>query len=51
MKAPNSKLQHPEKLQTPSSKETARARELFGYWNFSGAWMLELGAFARSAMP
>jgi hypothetical protein len=46
MKAPNSKLQHPEKLQTSTSNQerTPLGLEL-GVWNFSGAWMLMLGAF------
>jgi hypothetical protein len=37
----SSKLQHPEKFQTSSSKK----RTVFGAWNFSGAWMLVLGIY------
>jgi hypothetical protein len=41
MKTPSSKLQAPEKLQTPGAK-----KELdFGAWCFSGVWSLEIGAF------
>jgi hypothetical protein len=43
MKAPTSKLQAPEKFQTPSSKTTGGFLE-FEAWCFSGAWMLVLGA-------
>jgi hypothetical protein len=47
MKAPNSKLQVPEKHQTLSSKAELIARRLdVGAWSFSGAWMLVLGAFS-----
>jgi hypothetical protein len=46
MKAPNSKLQAPEKLQASSFKPELRAGVLeFEVWNFSGAWMLALGIF------
>jgi hypothetical protein len=46
MKAPNSKLQAPEKLQTSSFKREPRLDVLeFEVWNFSGAWMLALGIF------
>jgi hypothetical protein len=45
MKAPNTKLQAPEKHQTASSKP-ARARLLmFGVLDFSGAWSLVFGAY------
>jgi hypothetical protein len=46
MKHPSTKHQHPEKLQTSTSnkKRTSLGLEL-GAWNFSGAWMLVLGAF------
>jgi hypothetical protein len=42
-KAPNPKLQAPEKQQAPSSKRE-RAREVFDVWNSSvlGCWSLEL---------
>src|SRR6266446_4918111 len=43
-KAPNSKLQHPEKLQTPTSNLAARTLNWsLCDWCFSGVWMLELG--------
>ena len=42
-KVPNSKLQHPEKLQAPIPKP-ARYCEL-GVWNFSRVWGLGLGVF------
>jgi hypothetical protein len=46
MKAPNSKLQAPEKRLSSSFNAPARARRLeFEAWNFSGAWMLVFGAF------
>jgi hypothetical protein len=51
MEAPNSKLQAPEKLQTSTSKQTARVEFLkLDAWSFSGAWMLELGAFSLSTI-
>jgi hypothetical protein len=45
MKHPNSKLQAPEKHQTPSTNNLRVLPLIFGTWNFSGAWMLVLGAF------
>jgi hypothetical protein len=46
-KAPNSKHQHPKKRQTSTSKTLiARSVWSFEYWNFSGAWRLELGAWS-----
>jgi hypothetical protein len=39
---PNSKLQRNFKLQAPKG---GRAGLKFDVWNFSGAWMLVLGAF------
>jgi hypothetical protein len=47
---PNSKIQHPEKLQKPSSNPPAAYLKL-GVWSSSGCWMLEfvsfpLGSFA-----
>jgi hypothetical protein len=41
MKAPNTKLQAPEKLQTPKPKTDLE----FGDWSFFGVWSLEIGAF------
>src|SRR5882724_10202271 len=46
-KPPNSKHQHPEKYQAPNTN--AHAVLEFGPWNFSGAWMLVLGAFPLCA--
>src|SRR5579862_6035284 len=46
--APNSKLQAPKKLQTSNSKRKARAILKLGFWNFSGAWSLEIGTFLVS---
>jgi hypothetical protein len=51
MKAPNSKLQAPEKLQVPNPNERPPARKwILVVWNFSGAWMLALGAFHPSSL-
>jgi hypothetical protein len=51
MEAPNSKLQAPEKLQASSFKNSTRAVCLeVEVWSFSGAWMLELGAFSLSTI-
>ena len=44
-KAPNSKLQHPEKHQTPNFKQTCVARLVLGVCSFFGVWMLALGAY------
>src|SRR3954469_3698487 len=63
-KAPNTKLQAPEKLQTPSSKcawsspivvsETPLTVDppalRFEVWRFSGAWSLELGVWSFLAL-
>jgi hypothetical protein len=51
-KAPNSKLQAPEKLQTPNCKNGVfEPRELeLGVWCLFGAWSLVLGAFIRWAL-
>jgi hypothetical protein len=46
MKAPNTNLQAPEKHQAPGSKTEAMNFLVLGFWNFSGAWCLEFGAFA-----
>jgi hypothetical protein len=46
MKAPNSKHQAPDKPQAPSSKHLRGQLLKFEAWNFSGAWMLVLGAFS-----
>jgi hypothetical protein len=43
MKIPNFNIQAPEKLQI-SSLKSALVDLDFGTWNFSGAWMLVLGA-------
>jgi hypothetical protein len=44
MKAPSTNIQAPEKLQASTSKQMPASRGLeLGYWNFSGAWMLEFG--------
>src|ERR1039458_5168729 len=48
IKTPSSKHQHPEKLQTSTSKQSCASRVLvLGAWNFSGAWRLLLGAFPK----
>jgi hypothetical protein len=45
MKAPNTKLQIPRKLQISSSNTLPGRRSLeFGAWDFSGAWCLGFGA-------
>jgi hypothetical protein len=41
--APTSKHQRNSKLQIPKSRVVSLK---FGAWSFSGAWMLELGAFS-----
>jgi hypothetical protein len=47
MKHPNTKHQIPMKHQAPNSKKPEPKVGLdVGCWNFSGAWMLELGAFS-----
>jgi hypothetical protein len=46
VEAPKSKLQAPEKHQASSSKRGVRILLEFDVWDFSGAWMLELGAFS-----
>jgi hypothetical protein len=43
LKAPNSNLQAPEKVQAPSTQKWS-----FEVWSFSGAWMLGFGAFEWS---
>src|SRR5205814_5023975 len=44
MKAPNTKLQTPKKLQISSPKATTRRSVLrLGAWDFSGAWCLGFG--------
>ncbi len=46
-KDPRSKIQDPEKLQGPSSKNTpggAMLLLMFGSWSFSGSWILVFGA-------
>jgi hypothetical protein len=46
MKAPSANIQIPMKLQAPSFKQDLDAFcFVFGCWNFSGAWVLELGGF------
>jgi hypothetical protein len=44
LQTPSSKLQRSTKNQAP---KLVRAALLFGAWNFSGAWSLELGAYER----
>src|SRR6266581_8465439 len=47
-KAPNSKLQAPEKFQAPSLQNAPRRSVLeLEIWCFSGAWSLEFGAFSQ----
>jgi hypothetical protein len=45
MKQPNSNIQAPEKQQEPSANSLRVLLLMFEAWNFSGAWMLVLGAF------
>jgi hypothetical protein len=46
MKHPRTNIQHPEKLQAPSSKPSgALCRLDVEVWSFYGAWMLVLGIF------
>jgi hypothetical protein len=48
-KAPSSKLQAPEKLQTPSFKMGLSQFEgLFGAWSLMFLWTLELGPWSFS---
>jgi hypothetical protein len=46
MKHPNPKLQAPEKHQARSTNTLRVLPLMFEAWNFSGAWMLVLGAFS-----
>jgi hypothetical protein len=45
MKAPSTNLQASEKLQASSSNLARDWCLMFGVWNFSGAWSLDVGAF------
>jgi hypothetical protein len=46
VKHPSTKHQLTEKFQTPDfNAGSSRALLEVGAWSFSGAWMLELGAF------
>jgi type II secretion system protein H len=45
-KAPNPKLQAPEKHQSPNRKTDRRTGLEVEVWNFPGAWSLELGAYS-----
>src|ERR1051325_11944399 len=47
-KAPNTKHQIPNKLQTPDSKSPTRASLRFGAWDFFGVWCLVLGVFGTA---
>ena len=50
---PNTKIQTPEKHQTPRSKHQPAARLgdlMFGAWRFSGAWILVFGAFSAPVL-
>jgi len=52
VKAPNFERQAPEKFQTSSSNEnTVRQFEIWEPGAFSGAWLLELGAFIPQKVP
>jgi hypothetical protein len=46
MKAPNVKLQAPNKFQTPISNFLTKISALIGFefWSFSGAWSVGFGA-------
>jgi hypothetical protein len=46
MKAPSTKHQAPEKLQTPSSKSDVRSTSVFDVWNLDLFWSLVLGAWS-----
>jgi hypothetical protein len=48
-KAPNSKLQAPEKSQVPNFKHSEHQEFELGVWSFSGAWVLVLGTSFRFA--
>jgi len=45
-KAPNAKIQVPEKLQTPSTKLTTVSRWVFGVWCLALLWSLGLGVWS-----
>jgi hypothetical protein len=45
MKAPSSKLQHPEKFQTPNTNKPAPA---LGAWLLALLWSLDVGAWSFS---
>src|SRR6266511_3293976 len=52
IKAPNSKLQTPKKLQVPSSKAASLRQVLeFEVWDFSGAWCLGFGVSFSYVSP
>src|SRR5438445_12985446 len=48
-KTPSTKLQDPKKLQAPTSNPPSMETRLLGFgpWSFSGAWMLDLGAYLQ----
>jgi hypothetical protein len=49
MKAPNSKLQHPEKIQTPNPKKPGLDADgpcFIGAWRLTFLWSLELGIWS-----
>src|ERR1017187_5156709 len=50
-KASSTKLQAPEKFQSPNSKHSRAPILKFGAWNFSGAWSLVLGCFIFATLP
>jgi hypothetical protein len=53
LKAPNSKLQAPEKFQASITKAIADSNAsglVFAIWSFNGAWMLALGAFNHNPL-
>jgi hypothetical protein len=48
--APSTNIQRSIKLQAPTLRRVAGGCLKIGAWNFSGAWMLVLGAFTRSSL-
>jgi hypothetical protein len=46
LQIPSSNFQRSSKLKAP--KKLPQSGLMFGHWNFSGAWMLVLGAFGVS---
>jgi hypothetical protein len=51
LQIPSTKLQESSKSQNPKGAHRSELLLELDVWNFSGAWMLELGAFPGSGNP